>query len=87
MLRADYLISGRHTLMLRGDLRAVDQEPTRVSATALPETGADNSTSGGGVLVSLPFHLGGPGGRSGGMGGLRGGITGSPSSRTPETCS
>jgi len=58
MLRADYLISDRHTLMLRGDLRAVDQEPTRVSATALPETGADNSTSGGGVFVSLSSQLG-----------------------------
>jgi hypothetical protein len=58
MLRVDYLISNRHTLMLRGDLRGVGQEPTRVSATALPETGADNNTSGGGAMASLSSQLG-----------------------------
>ncbi len=57
MLRMDYLISNRHTLMLRGDLRGVGQEPTRVSATALPETGGQNITSGGGAMVSLSSQL------------------------------
>jgi hypothetical protein len=58
MLRMDYLISNRHTLMLRGDIRDVGQEPTRVGATALPETGGDNVTSAGGLMVSLASQFG-----------------------------
>ncbi|MGD8727195.1 MAG: hypothetical protein PVH40_06095, partial [Gemmatimonadales bacterium] len=58
MLRVDYLISNRHTLMLRGDIRNVGQEPTRVSATSLPETGADNVTDGGGLMASLSSQFG-----------------------------
>ncbi len=58
MLRLDYLVSSNHTLTMRGDWRGSNQEPTRVSPTALPETGGTNENGGGGFLASLSSRLG-----------------------------
>lgn len=58
LLRVDYLISNNHTLTLRGDWRDRSQEPSRLSALALPETGGDNESSGGGLMTSLSSRLG-----------------------------
>ncbi len=58
LLRLDYLISNNHTLTLRGDYRSQSQEPSRLSAFALPQTGGDNESTGGGLMASLSSRLG-----------------------------
>ena len=58
LIRVDYLVSGNHTLTLRGDVRRTRQDPTRLGLRALPETGGDNESTGGGLLASLSSRLG-----------------------------
>lgn len=53
MLRVDYLAGSNHTVMLRGDWRDQRQEPSRLGATALPETAGENGSDGGGLMASL----------------------------------
>ena len=58
LLRLDYLVSDRNTLMLRGDWRRITQDPTRVSSSALPQTGGSSATSGGGIMAVLTSYIG-----------------------------
>jgi hypothetical protein len=59
MLRVDYLLTPNHTLMLRGDLRDQGQDPTRLGPSALPETGGESESGGGGVMAGLSSRIGG----------------------------
>ncbi len=58
LLRVDYVVSNAHTLTLRGDWRGSGQDPTRLGATALPQTGGEMTTSGGGVMATLTSRFG-----------------------------
>ncbi len=58
LLRFDYILSGAHTLTLRGDWRGTTQAPSRLSPLALPQTGGTMETSGGGVMMSLASRFG-----------------------------
>lgn len=59
MLRVDYLLTPNHTLMLRGDLQDQGQDPVRLGASALPETGGESRGSGGGLMAGLSSRIGG----------------------------
>jgi hypothetical protein len=59
MLRVDYLLAPNHTLMLRGDLRDQGQDPTRLGPSALPETGGESESGGGGLMAGLSSRIGG----------------------------
>jgi len=58
LVRLDYVVSNAHTLTLRGDWQGSGQDPTRLGATALPQTGGELSTSGGGVMGTLTSRFG-----------------------------
>jgi hypothetical protein len=58
LLRLDYVVSNSHTLTLRGDWRGTAQDPTRLGATALPQTGGELATGGGGVMATMTSHFG-----------------------------
>ncbi len=58
LLRLDYLINNSHTLTLRGDWHHSSQDPARLSALALPETGGLSGGSGGGGMVTLTSRFG-----------------------------
>ncbi|MBK5188715.1 MAG: TonB-dependent receptor, partial [Gemmatimonadaceae bacterium] len=58
LVRMDYIINDSHTLMLRGDWRLNSQNPTRVSAYALPMGGGTMSDRGGGIMAALTSHFG-----------------------------
>ena len=59
LVRADWLISDNHTLMVRGDWRDITQNPTRVSQFALPQTGGASDETGGGLMAVLTSYFGG----------------------------
>ncbi len=56
--RMDYSLADAHTLTLRGDWRLTDQDPTRVGALALPQTGGTTQNKGGGASVVLSSRFG-----------------------------
>ncbi len=58
LLRFDFLASNNHTITVRGDWRGTDQEPSRLSSLALPETAGVNGTSGGGLMASIASRIG-----------------------------
>jgi carboxypeptidase family protein len=58
LLRLDYLISDAHTFTLRGDLRGASQEPARLSAMSLPQTGGVSENSGDGIMATLTSRFG-----------------------------
>jgi hypothetical protein len=58
LARLDYVVSNAHTLTLRGDWRGMGQDPTRLGATALPQTGGEMTTAGGGVMATLTSRFG-----------------------------
>jgi Carboxypeptidase regulatory-like domain len=58
LARMDYIINDSHSLMFRADWRLNTQDPTRVSATALPMGGGTSRDQGGGIMVSLTSHFG-----------------------------
>jgi hypothetical protein len=58
LLRFDYLISNSHTLTLRGDWHRSIQDPARLSALALPETGGQSGGTGGGGMMTLTSRFG-----------------------------
>ncbi len=57
--RLDWVLGPSHTLTLRGDWRHSDQSPSRLAALAVPATGGDQGSNGGGALVQLSSRLGG----------------------------
>ncbi|HEU4641826.1 MAG TPA: carboxypeptidase regulatory-like domain-containing protein [Gemmatimonadaceae bacterium] len=58
LARVDWLLSENHTLMLRGDWRWNDQDPSRVGTLALPSSGGTQTGHGGGIMASLTSRLG-----------------------------
>ncbi len=56
--RLDFNVSERHTLTLRGDGRLSQQDPFRVGALGLPQTGGIVESSGGGAMLSLTSRFG-----------------------------
>ena len=58
LLRLDYVLSNEHTITLRGDWRGTGQDPTRLGALALPQTGGTLSTGGAGVMATLTSRFG-----------------------------
>jgi hypothetical protein len=59
LVRVDWLVSDGHTLTLRGDFRGSGQDPTRVGTLALPQTGGNQESSGGGVMAVLSSNFAG----------------------------
>ncbi len=58
LARIDWMISPGHTVTIRADGRWTSQEPTRVAALALPETGGTRRQTGGGVMLGLTSNFG-----------------------------
>lgn len=58
LLRSDWIVSDAHSLALRADARSNRQEPARIGALALPETGARNRSRGGGLMATLTSRFG-----------------------------
>lgn len=56
--RLDYNLGERHTLTLRGDARLFEQDPFRVGALGLPQTGGLIESTGGGAMLSLTSRFG-----------------------------
>jgi len=59
LVRMDWLVSGGHTLTLRGDFRGSGQDPTRVGTLSLPQTGGNQRSSGGGLMAVLSSNFAG----------------------------
>jgi len=57
--RFDWSLGDLHTLTIRGDWRGSLQDGTRISAMAVPTTGGNLKTMGGGVMATLTSHLNG----------------------------
>jgi len=58
LARIDWIVSSSQTLTLRGDWRKNRQDPTRISALALEQTGEIVQSEGGGGLVALTSRFG-----------------------------
>lgn len=58
LVRLDYNIGELHTLTLRGDWRGQSQDGGRVSPLALPSTGGDLRSTGGGGMLALTSRFG-----------------------------
>ena len=57
--RFDWSIGDLHTLTVRGDWRGSLQDGTRISAFAVPSTGGNLRTMGGGAMATLTSHFNG----------------------------
>ncbi len=58
LVRLDWLVSGSHTLTVRGDWRGSTNDPSRIGSLALPQTGGRQTSSGGGGMATLTSRLG-----------------------------
>jgi hypothetical protein len=58
LLRLDYVVSNSHTVTVRGDWRGTAQDPARLGATALPQTGGALKTGGGGLMATMTSRFG-----------------------------
>jgi hypothetical protein len=58
LVRVDYNLGEAHSLMVRGDWRGSIQDASRISAFAVPHSGGNAKSSGGGGMVTLTSHLG-----------------------------
>ena len=58
LVRVDYNLGEDHSLMLRGDWRGNTQLGSRLNALALPHSGGNLKSSGGGGMMSLTSHVG-----------------------------
>lgn len=58
LVRVDYNLAEDHSLMLRGDWRGNTQLGSRLNALALPHSGGDLRSSGGGGMLTLTSHVG-----------------------------
>ena len=57
IVRYDWSLGELHTLTIRGDWRGQLQDATRISSTAVPSTGGNLRTLGGGVMATLTSHV------------------------------
>lgn len=58
ILRVDWNLLDAHTLTLRGDYRTTGDAANRIGATSVPVHGGDETTTGGGVQLSLTSRFG-----------------------------
>jgi hypothetical protein len=58
LARVDWDLSDSHSLMLRGDYRHQSTDASRISPLALPQTGGDTRSDGGGMMATLTSSLG-----------------------------
>jgi hypothetical protein len=58
LVRVDYNLAEDHTLMVRGDWRGNTQLGSRLNALALPHSGGDLKSTGGGGMMTLSSHMG-----------------------------
>lgn len=58
LARFDFDISAAHSVMLRGDWRRQEQQGTRVSPLALPQTGGTSRGNGGGAMGTVTSVFG-----------------------------
>lgn len=58
LARLDWLVTDAHTLTLRGDWRDNVTDPSRVSPLALPQTGGEQESRGGGGQLTLTSRFG-----------------------------
>ena len=58
LVRLDYNLGEAHSLMVRGDWRGSAQDASRISPFAVPHSGGNARSSGGGGMVTLTSHLG-----------------------------
>ena len=58
LVRVDYNLAEDHSLMLRGDWRGNTQLGSRLNALALPHSGGNLKSSGGGGMMTLTSHMG-----------------------------
>ncbi len=58
LARIDWDMNDSHSLMLRGDYRHLTQDATRIAPLALPQTGGNMSSDGGGAMATLTSSLG-----------------------------
>ncbi len=58
LARLDYVLSNDHTLTLRGNWNGTSQDPSRLGALALPQTGGQNKSSGSGFMATVTSHFG-----------------------------
>ncbi|CAN5916571.1 TonB-dependent receptor [soil metagenome] len=57
IVRYDWSLGELHTLTVRGDWRGQLQDATRISSNAVPSTGGNLKTMGGGVMATLTSHV------------------------------
>ena len=55
--RYDWSLGELHTLTVRGDWRGQLQDATRISSNAVPTTGGNLRTLGGGIMATLTSHV------------------------------
>ncbi|MEK7668861.1 MAG: carboxypeptidase-like regulatory domain-containing protein, partial [Gemmatimonadota bacterium] len=58
LVRLDLVLSNEHTLTLRGDWRGNSQDPARLGPLALPQSGGEVTSSGGGAMATLSSRFG-----------------------------
>ena len=56
LVRVDYTLGDAHNLMLRGDWRGSIQDASRISPFAVPHSGGNAKSSGGGGMLTLTSH-------------------------------
>jgi hypothetical protein len=59
LVRFDYLTDGGHSITLRGDWRSSDTDPSRIGPLALPQTGGNNRSWGGGIMATVTSNFAG----------------------------
>lgn len=59
LLRLDYLTDGGHSITVRGDYRWSDQDPSRIGPLALPQSGGENGSWGGGIMSTITSNFAG----------------------------
>ncbi len=57
LTRIDYNVTDMHTLTLRGDWRWQGQDPSRIGSYALPQTGGNTKSWGGGAMATVTSHF------------------------------
>lgn len=57
IVRYDWSLGELHTLTVRGDWRGQLQDATRIASTAVPSTGGELHTLGGGAMATLTSHV------------------------------
>ena len=57
IVRYDWSLGELHTLTVRGDWRGQLQDATRISSNAVPSTGGELHTLGGGIMATLTSHV------------------------------